>query len=630
VRVGARTFAFAETQILAAEAGRGFVPVPELAGWVGVVAANRPGSSTAYWIGQCLGSLGDGAPFALLRISVGEGGRGALRWEPLRVGGLDFIDEVTSLDLTDAADGPILWIGGKGGLLRARLDQLRVSSNPRPLQLRTVQTAGEGGAFLDLAPRESPLLRPGFRGIAFGFSAAQPMEITPLAVYYQTRLAPIEPDWSRPAHLHEREFTGLAPGRYTFMARRVDRYGRAGDAVRYPFAVAAPWYWRWPVLSVGGVALAVAGWGVLRWRLHRLHRQRDRLDRLVALRTRELELSNTAKSEFLENISHEIRNPLNGIVGLVNLLKPERLAPAERDVARSLKASADHLRRVSEEVLDFSKLEYGYVTVEPRPFALARTLGEVVELHAETARRRGCTISLHAPADGDGQFLGDAAKLRTIVGNFVGNALKYAPGSPVEVRADWTEEADGTVQLFVAVTDQGPGLPVEEQELVFQKFVRGSGAKSAGAIGSGGLGERRPGPRRGLVSPLAAPAPHPGGTRGRAGGRVGRTRRGMRRDRRRRGLQPDGARRHRAGARLHAAHRLDCGGRPRSCGQARRRRGVPRPRIARRTRRRGGPPLAGAARGRRPGRPRHDRPGQRGRPRTMRGGRHGRISAQAV
>jgi signal transduction histidine kinase/CheY-like chemotaxis protein/HPt (histidine-containing phosphotransfer) domain-containing protein len=510
VRVGARTFAFAETQILAAEAGRGFAPVPELAGWVGVVAAGRPGSATGYWISQCLGTLGEGAPYALLRITVADGGRGALRWEPLRVGGIDFIDEVTSLDLTDGADGPVIWIGGKGGLLRARLDQLRVSSNPRPLQLRTVQTAGEGAPWLELAPRGPPLLRPGFRGISFGFSAAQPMEVTPLAVYYQTRLAPIEPDWSPPGHLHERDFTGLAPGRYTFLARRVDRYGRAGEPVSYPFAVAAPWYARWPALVGGGLVLATAGWGLLRWRLRRLRAQRDRLDRLVAHRTRELELSNTAKSEFLENISHEIRNPLNGIVGLVNLLQPARLAPAEREVAQSLKASADHLRRVSEEVLDFSQLESGYVTVEHRPFALASTLGQVVELHAGTARAKGTTISLQVPADDGHEFLGDAAKLRTIVGNFLGNALKYAPGSPVEVRADWTEDADGTVQLFVAVTDRGPGLPVEEQELVFQKFVRGSGAKAAGATGSGfGLAicrtlARRMGGNVGVESPVGA------------------------------------------------------------------------------------------------------------------------------
>jgi signal transduction histidine kinase/CheY-like chemotaxis protein len=513
VPLGSRVFAFTESQILAAEPGRGFVPVPALAGWVGVVAAAPPGSATGYWIAQCLGALGEGAPYALLRVALEGDGRGPLRWEPLRVGGIDVIDEITSLDLTEAADGPVIWIGGKGGLLRVRLDAVRVSSNPRPLQFRAVRTSGGGGAFLELAPSEPPALRPGFRSIAFGFSAAQPMELTPLAVYYQTRLTGVEPDWSRPVHLHEREFTGLAPGRYTFTARRIDRYARAGEAVSYPFAVVAPWYLRWPAFAVDAGLLGLLGWGILRWRLRRLRAQRDRLDRLVNLRTRELELSNTAKSEFLENISHEIRNPLNGILGLVSLLKPERMAAGEGEVARSLRASAEHLRRVAEEVLDLSKLEYGDVRVEDRPFSLTRALRDVVELHAETARARGCPLSLSAPVSGGDRFLGDETKLRTIVGNFIGNALKYAPGAPIEVRADWAEEVDGMVQVVVAVTDGGPGLPAEEQELVFQKFVRGSGAKATGAAGSGvGLAicrtlARRMGGNVGVESPVGAGVP---------------------------------------------------------------------------------------------------------------------------
>jgi signal transduction histidine kinase/CheY-like chemotaxis protein len=323
----------------------------------------------------------------------------------------------------------------------------------------------------------------------------------------------VEPDWSRPVHLHEREFTGLAPGRYTFTARRIDRYARAGEAVSYPFAVVAPWYLRWPAFAVDAGLLGLLGWGILRWRLRRLRAQRDRLDRLVNLRTRELELSNTAKSEFLENISHEIRNPLNGILGLVSLLKPERMAAGEGEVARSLRASAEHLRRVAEEVLDLSKLEYGDVRVEDRPFSLTRALRDVVELHAETARARGCPLSLSAPVSGGDRFLGDETKLRTIVGNFIGNALKYAPGAPIEVRADWAEEVDGMVQVVVAVTDGGPGLPAEEQELVFQKFVRGSGAKATGAAGSGvGLAicrtlARRMGGNVGVESPVGAGVP---------------------------------------------------------------------------------------------------------------------------
>ena len=202
------------------------------------------------------------------------------------------------------------------------------------------------------------------------------------------------------------------------MARRVDRFGRLEEPIRYPFVVIAPWYARWPVVAAYAVALALAGTGVFRWRLRLLRRQTERLDRLVAQRTRELDLSNTAKSEFLENISHEIRNPLNGILGLVNMLEPDRLNADDRKIASSLKATADHLRRVSEDVLGFSKLEFGYVTVEARPFALRRALAEVAALHEDAARLNGNSVTLPFPPGTDDGFVGDEAKIRTIAGNF--------------------------------------------------------------------------------------------------------------------------------------------------------------------------------------------------------------------
>ena len=404
-------------------------------------------------------------------------------------------------------------MGGKGGLLKINLDRVAPAGANRDLQLREVRTDHDGIARAAAEPAGRDRSRPPAHRIQL--LSAQPIETTmepPLAVY-QTRLQGAESDWSAPEHKNTREFTGLAPGDYVFMARRVDRHGRAGATVRYPFTVIAPWYQRWPALTADAAALILAGAGFVRWRLRLLRRQTVRLDRLVAQRTRELELSNTAKSEFLENISHEIRNPLNGIVGLVNLLKPERLGGEDQAVARSLQASAEHLRRVSEEVLGFSKLEFGYVTVDEKPLSLGSALREVADLHAESARRLGGAVTLSLPA-GEDRFVGDEAKIKTIVGNFVSNALKYAPATPVAIRAEWTNEPDDeVVPVFIAVTDRGPGVPANEQELIFQKFVRGSSAKQGGAVGSGiGLAicrtlAIRMGGTIGVESPAAATVP---------------------------------------------------------------------------------------------------------------------------
>jgi len=487
--IGGRLFAFTESQALVFDGADQFVPVPGMGDWTVLAATEerRNGRSptakehTAYWLAQST-RLTDSPPIDLLRVRFADGDTGPIRWESLRATGLDTLGEVTSFDLTEGAGGTFGWIGGKGGLLRIDLDQAGPAGPNRDLQLREVRTDHEG--LLDLRPVRPVAIGPGPRRIEFSYSAAQPIETAPLAVYYQTRLQGAEPDWSAPERKNTREFTGLPPGDYVFLARRVDRHGRAGPAVSYPFTIVAPWYRRWPALAADAAALVLAGAALLRWRLRLLQRQTERLDRLVARRTRELELSNTAKSEFLENISHEIRNPLNGIVGLVNLLKPDRLAGEDREVARSLQASAEHLRRVSEDVLGFSKLEFGYVTVEEKPFSLGSALREVVELHAEPARRQGGSVILDLPS-GDDRFVGDEAKIRTIVGNFIGNALKYAPGTPVVLHAEWADEREELASVYLAVTDRGPGVPADEQELIFQKFVRGSGAKQGGAIGSG-------------------------------------------------------------------------------------------------------------------------------------------------
>lgn len=516
-RVGSRLLVFTETQILKFDPSRGFIPAAEFAGWVGVAAtAGAPadvlpaGESPAAYIAaqrsEFIGS--DAGAYAILRLNPTRSASDPLVWEALRIAGVDSIGEITSVDVSDSEAGPVGWIGGKGGLLRFLVKKAAVSATSRPTELREVRIDVKGGVLLDTHPSRPVEIPPPAHRIEFSFSAAQPMEPTPVAVTYQTRLRGVEADWSSPDKKTSRDFTGLAPGNYVFMVRRVDRFGRTGLPVSYPFIIIAPWYLRWPAIAGYVLALAAGVAAILRWRLRILQRQTERLDRLVAQRTRELELSNTAKSEFLENISHEIRNPLNGIVGLANLLKTDRLSLEDREVAQSLKTSAENLRRVSEDVLGFSKLEFGYGTVESGLFSLGRTLGEVVAMHDESARRQGNSLTLTLPPGGAGQFFGDEAKIRTIVGNFISNALKYAPGTPVEVRADWTDDGD-SAQVFISVADHGPGVPANEQELIFQKFVRGSNASKGGVVGSGiGLASCRTLARRmGGTVGVESPAP---------------------------------------------------------------------------------------------------------------------------
>lgn len=502
--LGGNPFAFTEDGVLGLGAD-GFAPLAAFGGWDIEASAWAPpaaGRAAGYWLGQRAG-LSDSPPYDLLKVRLAPAGPA---WEPLRVPGIDDLGEATSLDVTRTGAGTVAWIGGKGGLLRLRLEGVGHLAATRDLEIREVEVGASGEA--DLHPARPLAVLPGAGRVAFGFSAAQPMETDPAGVFYETRLIGAESAWSPPDHKTVREFIGLAPGRYRFEARRVDRYGRIGRTASYAFIVLAPWYLRWPSLLGYGLLAVAAAFAVFRWRMRSLQAQANRLDRLVAQRTRELELSGTAKTEFLESISHEIRNPLNGILGLTRLLRPARLPPEEGEIVRSLQTSAERLHRVAEDVLGHASLEFGAGTVANEPFALAPLLRSVRDAQAGPAALAGCVLRLKVPEDDEGIFFGDPGKIRTIVGNFVGNAIKYAPGGPVDITADWTYEDDGPAQVYLDVRDRGPGIPIEEQELIFQKYVRGSGAKASGAPGSGvGLAlcrtlARRMGGSVGIESPI--------------------------------------------------------------------------------------------------------------------------------
>jgi len=488
-RVGSRIYAFCEDAILQwDEPSKTFTPVKDLADFIGVAATSDPEHpDRAYWLVQrrestrVFSGLGS---VALLHVSVADASA-SLAWVPLRCPGLEYAYQVTVCDaLLASAYPPSLWVGAAIGLLRCDLGSLQPAALPPPVELRQVTVNADQRAAL--APGQRTEFRPATNRLEFTFSAELPSPVEPL--YYETRLDGVETVWSSPTRQRTltREFTGLAPGQYAMRIRAADSLGRVGPETAFGFTLLAPWWRTWPAFAAYGAVLTLAAAGLVRWRLARLSQLNERLNRLVTERTRELALANTAKTEFLENVSHEIRNPLNGIVGLIGMLKEQNLRPREREVTRSLKACAQALGRVFDEVLNFAKLEYGAVPVENRPLGLRPLLEEIQRVFSVTAAPSGSRIGLSFPPDFHDGFVGDENKLKSIVSNFVSNALKHAPGSPVDIRVACADSAaQSPAQITIEVVDHGPGIPAEEQELIFQKFVRGSAAKTHGSPGAG-------------------------------------------------------------------------------------------------------------------------------------------------
>jgi len=453
VPLGDRLVVFSDSGILALRADQlAFEPVPELASFLGLASTRAP--SSAHWLVQSKLVANSGI-FAVLRVDTAAG---ELRTTPVDVPGLDFLGTPHAI----AFAGNALWVGGHRGWLRTPASALASPPPVPPPSLRLISSGSAARAF------------------QFSHPAAAG---TPLL--YQSRLAGPESEWSDPDRPFTRSFENLAAGNYRFEVRALDRFGLTGPVASRDFVVLAPWWKTTPALIAYALLFAALVAGAARWQVSRLRRQNEHLNRLVAARTREIELASTAKSEFLDNVSHEIRNPLNGLTGLLAMLDEDRLDPRERELARSLKSVAATLTQVFEDVLQFSKLEYGYGHLERRPFALRPLLDEILALFTSQAHQAGCTLQLVWPAAlGDG-FEGDRDKIKTILVNFVANALKYAPGTPVEIRVEATGESDGMVDLYLDVVDHGPGIPPDEQELIFKKFVRGRGARAGKTPGTG-------------------------------------------------------------------------------------------------------------------------------------------------
>lgn len=481
--MGETVFSLSETRILGHDARTDkFLPVPGLEQYVGLAGTATDSTGVAYWIvrNTALDPNGSASP-TLLRLSKSSV-KGPPTWEPIESSGLDLAGRISAMSFT-GGESPALWVAGSQKLLRLSISTLGSPPPPAPLVLRSVTRNGTAESLPSRSGQlqfDADTLR--LRLVFDGVKSADGR-----LLYVQSLLENVSGDWSRPQTDPAFEFTGLRPGAYTFQVRAVDCYGRLGPVTTLWFSIASPWYWSAAAILgyIAAGALVIAG-GV-RWRLKHLHLQNEHLNRLVDERTAELARANAARNDFLETISHEIRNPLNGITNLVDLLHDSELNPEAKKLAGSLGRSAAHLKQVFGSVLDYTKLEYGHVDIERSEFRLQPLLDDAIALFAVQAREQKNEIRLTLPVDFVDGFFSDANKIQGVVSNYISNALKYAPGTTIEVIARVTEaDADDQTHLvWIGVCDKGPGMSPGEQEKLFKKFTRGADAKARGITGTG-------------------------------------------------------------------------------------------------------------------------------------------------